>query len=177
MNAKLFFGSLLSVIGILAGGLGFLFIAASSSEPARFGRGVAFLVAGGLMLLPGIFLFVKGLAALPGAIRARILKLARRRNGEITEEQVTGEIGSSDAVTAEMNLLVRSGLAKEMVKEGRKHFIFSDFQHHLTMKACPYCGNDYPVREDIEQCPSCGGDLKLKKQGSSGGDEPYYMDS
>jgi rRNA maturation endonuclease Nob1 len=25
---------------------------------------------------------------------------------------------------------------------------------------CPYCGKEYPVRDDILKCPACGGDLK-----------------
>ncbi len=177
MNARIFFGGFLSVIGVPSVGLGLLFFVASKSDPSRVGPGTAFVVCGIIFLIPGIYLFVRGLAMRPAGIRSRILKLARRRNGEITEEQVAGELGTSDAVTAELNIMLRSGLAKEVVKEGRRLFVFQDFQHHLAMKACPYCGNDYPVREDIEQCPSCGGDLKLEKKGVTSGEEPFYMDS
>ena len=34
---------------------------------------------------------------------------------------------------------------------------------NFIIKKCPYCGKDYPVRDDIEICPLCGGDLKLHR--------------
>jgi hypothetical protein len=34
---------------------------------------------------------------------------------------------------------------------------------NIGIEKCPYCGSDYPVRDDIERCPRCGGDLKLHR--------------
>ncbi len=177
MNARIFIGSFLSIIGVPGTGLGILFLAAAKGDPSRKMTGVILIICSILFLFSGIFLFLKGMAMRPAGIRSRLLKLAKHNNGEVFPEEITGTLGDSDAVKAEINTFLRSGLAKEFQREGRKIYIFSDFQHHLILKACPYCGNDYPVREDIEQCPSCGGDLKLNKKASSPGDEPYYMDS
>lgn len=177
MNAKIFIGAFSSVIGLPGAVLGFLFLAAARGDSSRQATGIILVAAGIFLAAGGIFLFLKGMAMRPAGIRARLLKLARRGNGELTPEEITAALGDSDAVRAEMNIFLRSGLAKETVKENRKIYLFSDFQHHLIMKACPYCGNDYPVRDDIERCPTCGGDLKLKSETTSLEDDPWYMDS
>jgi rRNA maturation protein Nop10 len=46
----------------------------------------------------------------------------------------------------------------------------------MKFKKCPYCGNDYPVRDDIEKCPACGGDLKVNRSMLAKGGEKYSMD-
>jgi rRNA maturation protein Nop10 len=46
----------------------------------------------------------------------------------------------------------------------------------MVLKKCPYCGNDYPVRDDIERCPTCGGDLKLHRTALAQDEKKFSMD-
>ena len=51
-------------------------------------------------------------------------------------------------------LFRRTSIRKEIQRLGRMN---------MVIDKCPYCGGDYPVRDDIERCPRCGGDLKLHR--------------
>jgi len=33
----------------------------------------------------------------------------------------------------------------------------------FIIEQCPYCGNPYPVRDEITACPVCGGDLTMHR--------------
>ncbi|PKL36242.1 MAG: hypothetical protein CVV44_18685 [Spirochaetae bacterium HGW-Spirochaetae-1] len=176
MNIQLFTGAFLSLAGILLTGLGLLFIIAATGLQSRIIAGIA-LCAGGIpFLFIGVRLFLRGLALTPGGIRAAILRLARLGNGELTSDVIIANLGDSATVRFQIEQMVVSGLAEKRTEGARELYIFSDFQAGLRVKQCPYCGNDYPVREDIESCPSCGGDLKMKNH-RSGGDDNFSMDS
>ena len=69
------------------------------------------------------------------------------------------------------------GLRKGASSQEQKDRSSAVPQFKVIMKYCPYCGNDYPVRENIETCPSCGSDLKMKKTGKEGGDDLFSMDT
>jgi hypothetical protein len=58
----------------------------------------------------------------------------------------------------------------------RRVYRFEDVQAKLVLKKCPYCGNDYPVRDDIERCPTCGSDLKLQRTALAKGEDKFSMD-
>jgi hypothetical protein len=46
----------------------------------------------------------------------------------------------------------------------------------ILLKKCPYCGSDYPVRDDIKRCPACGGDLKTDRAAIARGEDKFSMD-
>lgn len=176
MNIKLFTGAFLSLAGIFLSVLGLLFIIAATGLQSRIIAGIALCAGGALFLITGARLFVRGLALTPAGIRAGILRLARLGNGEITRDVITANLGDSAAVRFQIEQMVIHGLAEKRTEGARELYVFSDFQAGLQVKQCPYCGNDYPVREDIESCPSCGGDLKMKNQ-RGGGDDIFSMDN
>ena len=97
-------------------------------------------------------------------------------NGELTEEAITAELDDSDDVKFQLNDLVKLGVAKESLRNGKTVYQFENLQVKLVFKQCPYCGNDYPVRDDIQQCPSCGGDLKMHRSAIAGKNEKFSMD-
>jgi len=176
MNLKIFTGAFLSVMGILSILLGILFIIASKNEGSRLVTGTVLIAVGSLLLIPGILLFRQGIHLTPGGIGKRILKLARKHNGELSMDVITAELGDSDAVRFKLVEMTRQGISEEIKKDGRLFYIFRDFQTKLLVKKCPYCGNDYPVRDNIENCPSCGGDLKIKNESVTIDDDRFSMD-
>ena len=176
MTLQVVFGALLFVVGVLTAGLGVLFIIASHGLASRLVAGFVLGGAGLVILAAGVILFRRGIRTSPAGIRKELLRLARMGNGEVTEEAVTGALGSSDDVRFQIADLVRRGVARELRKDNRTVYLFEDFQVKLVLKKCPYCGNDYPVRDDIERCPSCGGDLKMHRSALAGGGRSYSMD-
>jgi len=67
-------------------------------------------------------------------------------------------------------------VAEERIRDNRRVYVFESFQVKLVLKKCPYCGNDYPVRDDIERCPSCDGDLTMHRTALAKGEATYSMD-
>jgi len=176
MNLKIFTGTFMSVFGILTILLGILFIIASKNEGSRLATGIVLIGTGTVMLVPGIILFKKGILLTPEGIGKKILKLAGKHNGHISMEVITAEVGDSDAVRFKLIEMTRQGVSKEIKKDGRLFYIFRDFQPKLMVKKCPYCGNDYPVRDNIENCLSCGGDLKIKNESVTMDDDKFSLD-
>jgi len=165
---------------ILSGGggifLGTMFLIASSGIASRLTAGSIILALGALLFAAGIYFFRKGIKERPGSVHESILRAAAKHNGTITGELLDAETGGGDAVNFELAAMIRSGKAKVENIDGGKTYIFPGLQFRLKFKKCPYCGSDYPVKEDIERCPSCGGDLKIVTEGSSGGEDKFSMD-
>lgn len=175
MTLKIFYGALLLVAGILHSVMGLMFLIASSDNSTRLYTGLILLAAGVLLIYAGYRIYRRGLATRPGAIKALILKAAAKKNGRISQEALIAETGISDLTIFELNKMVSSGRASRDISEQGNYYIFPEFQFELKFKACPYCGNDYPVRSDVERCPSCGGDLKITGNTVSG-DDRFSMD-
>jgi hypothetical protein len=176
MTLQIILGALLSVVGVLSAGMGLIFLIGSHGISSRLIAG-GIMVAGGLALLvTGIIVFRRGSRFSPAGIRKQLLRLARMNNGELTEEAITGSLGSSDAVGFQVASLLKEGVAVEMRRDNRRFYLFEDFKLKMVLKKCPYCGNDYPVRDDIEKCPACGGDLKVTRSMLAKGGEKYSMD-
>lgn len=169
-------GALLSIPG--AGGifLGAMFLIASAGISSRLYAGVFLLTAGAALLAAGIVLLRRGFRSRPGSARASILRAAAKQNGVITAEILYAETGRSEAVEFELASMLRSGEASVKTDRDEKIYSFPALQFKLKFKKCPYCGSDYPVRENIENCPSCGGDLKIVSEKSPQGDDKFSMD-
>lgn len=176
MTLGIIFGACISVIGFLSAFLGILFIIASGEKSSRLSAGILFVLTGIAFTTVGIRIFRRAVRFSPSGIRKRLLKLARINHGELSQEAVIGELGDSDDVRRQIKELLARGIAKEIIRNNRVFFSFPDFQLELVVKQCPYCGNDYPVRDEIERCPSCGGDLKMHKSRLADSDDKFSMD-
>lgn len=175
MTAKIIFGAILLFAGLVHLFFSIMFIIASSGNNTRLFTGIILFAAGGFLFTAGYRLFAKGMVLRPGAIEGVILKAAAKKNGRVSEEALIAETGIRDLTVFELGKLVSKKRAiRESSAEGT-FYLFPEFQFELKFKACPYCGNDYPVRKDIEQCPSCGGDLKITGTSASG-DDRFSMD-
>jgi hypothetical protein len=175
MTSKIFYGTFLLIAGILHSGMGLLFLIASSDNSTRLYTGIILIAAGTLLMIAGYRLFRKGMITRPGAVEAAILKAAAKKNGRISEEALIAETGIRDLTIFELNKMVSSKRASRETSAQGTFYTFPEFQFDLKFKACPYCGNDYPVRTDVERCPSCGGDLKITGSTVSG-DDRFSMD-
>ncbi len=117
---------------IIVGGLymlvnGVIFVITSGDESNRFLYGVMLLLGGITAGIAGMFLFKEGVPLSPETIQKKIFKLAAIKKGEVPEEVIRGEIGSSDTVDSELNSLINAGRVKKTVKDGRTYYIFSEF--------------------------------------------------
>lgn len=175
MTSKIFYGAFLLITGILHFSIGLLFVIASSESNTRFLTGIILLGAGIMILLAGYRIFKKAMITRPGAIEAAILKAAAKKNGRISEKAMLAETGIKDLTLFELNKMVSELRASRETSAKGTFYIFPEFQFDLKFKACPYCGNDYPVKADLEKCPSCGGDLKITGTSVSG-DDRFSMD-
>jgi len=161
---KKILGSLAIIFSILLIILGILFLIAS-------GKGVNRFVIGLVMLVIAFFVFIVGMKLIKGVpvvlspenLRFEIINLAKKFNGEIFLSQLYSMFGKDSNFLLIIDQLVSEGVAEEILKDGGKVYLFKDFQSTMLIKKCPYCGNDYPVRDDVEVCPTCGGDLKMLK--------------
>lgn len=160
-----------AVSGLLAAGAGFLgimFLIASSRSPGRVVPGIVLL---GIMAICGIAAFKLARVSRERLVK-ELLKKAEKAQGTLSVQQVQGVTGLKryrDVV----DYLVEQGLAV-INEEGS--LTFPGLGNRLVVMTCPYCGNDFPVRDDVQFCPSCGGDLKeeLKETGKTG---LFHMDS
>ena len=176
MTLQIIFGALLSVIGILFSVLGLIFFIGSHGISSRIVSAGILGIAGIGVLVLGVVMFRRGSRFSPSGIRKELLRLSRMNNGEITEEAVVAALGKSDAVKVQLAAMVREGVALERMRDNRKLYVIENLQMKMIIKKCPYCGNDYPVRDDIERCPSCGGDLKLHRTALAQNEKKFSMD-
>ncbi|MCP4136631.1 MAG: hypothetical protein GY754_37015 [bacterium] len=176
MTGKVIAGAALSVVGILSSVLGILFLIASKSVPSRATIGIILLGSGVVELIFGIRFFRQGIEASPAGMRRRMLKLAAKNNGILWKDTILAEFGDSPDVEFRLNELIASKTAEKETRDNGTCYIFPALQMRMITKVCPYCGNDYPIRDDIESCPSCGGDLKMAGSKRSGSGELFGMD-
>lgn len=176
MTLQVIFGALLSVLGFLSAGLGVVFLIGSYGIASRIATGGILGAVGLALFTAGVILFRRGSRRSPAGIRKELLRLAKMHNGELTDEAITGSLGTSDAVAFQVAALVKEGIAAERMRDNRRFYLFEDFQLKMVLKKCPYCGNDYPVRDVVETCPTCGGDLKAGRSMLAKGNDKFSMD-
>lgn len=176
MTQKIIGGSFLSLFGLAIMVLGMMFIIASDKQKSRFAIGIILTMFGSSLLIMGVRLFRAGISLSPAKIKEKILQLAGKNHGELPEDIIIGEIGKSDTLNYQLLQMIKSGIAKKGFRNERAFYLFSQFNMKLVVKQCPYCGNDYPVRDDIETCSSCGGNLKISIQRIGEGDDSYTLD-
>jgi len=176
MTARMISGALLALAGITGGLLGLLFLMAAEGTGRRLLIGVVLLAVGVLLFVPGIRLFSQALRYRPAAIRQRLLQLARLHNGELPLKVVRGEWRINADVDRILQQMTVAGEVRREQRADGEVFIFPQFFLELVQKRCPFCGNDYPVRDEEEKCPSCGADLEIRKQKVARADEYFAMD-
>jgi predicted RNA-binding Zn-ribbon protein involved in translation (DUF1610 family) len=175
---KRFSGAAMTGAGVLLILLGLLFLVGAGGQTRRVVIGLVGLALGGVMAGSGVRLFKLADAESPEQLRAEILDLARRRNGEVAEDDLAAALGRRlDAARRVLDDLVRDGTCQQRNQGGSIFYIFKDLQPRLAHLVCDYCGAELPISADTDQCPSCGGTIKTRvaRHGLSG-DDYFAMD-
>ncbi len=168
----------LILLGVGLIGLGLLFAMAAGGGSHRLLIGVAALASGAVASGIGLRLYKQADAASPAQLRAEILELARRRNGEISQTDVQALLGRRSAGAAEVLAeLVADKQCSRSVKDGTDYYLFADLQPRVMIRRCEFCRAQLPLSEELLSCPECGGtfDLKVERRSLSQ-DDAYSMD-
>jgi hypothetical protein len=161
MIYKIVTGTAMIVIGLFSELMGLLFAITYSGLTSRVIASGIFFSAGLPLLVFGFIIFKAGMVQRPTLVKKELLKTAAQNNGELTREIITGTSGWDNVVIYEINEMIKNKTIKEEERNGEIFYLFPKFQPKYIMNKCPYCGNDYPVRNDVLKCPTCKGDLKF----------------
>lgn len=166
---------ILVVLGILLILFGLLFLLGSAGKLYRYIIAGVSLGLGGVLTGLGIRFYKQVDAVLPEYIRAEILDLARKHNGEISQDDIRAALGrrfpQADKILAELQV---EDICREQKKGIAIYYVFPEIQPRLAIKRCEYCGSQIPLKEDLESCPECGGTIKTKVERLSLSKDDYY---
>lgn len=171
-------GCVLAVIGVLLILFGLLFLVGSGGKGRRLVIAAVSLGLGGVATGFGIRRYKLADKESPEQIRAEILELARRRNGEVAEDDLRAALGRRFALSGPViDALAAEGSCQRRSAEGSAFFVFKDLQPRLMHLECEYCGAELPISEETDQCPSCGGTVKSRvARHAVSGDDYFFMD-
>lgn len=169
---------LLCVLGIGLVLLGLLFLLGAGGRGYRYVIAVVCLAMGGGLAGLGVRLFKQADAASPEQLRAEILELARRKSGEISEDEVLASLGRRAAgAPAVLAAMVTEGLCERRTVRGAAYYLFPELQPRLLVRRCEYCNAELPLAGEVAECPNCGGTVKTQVESRSlAGGEVYSMD-
>jgi hypothetical protein len=172
-------GILLVVLGVGLVLLGLLFLMAAGGRSYRYLIAVVSLALGGALAGLGVRLFKRADAASPQQLRAEILALAEKHNGEISEADVEAALGRrARGAGAVLAALEGEQACERHFRDGRHYFVFQGLQPRLTVRRCEFCNTELPLQQELTECPNCGGTIKtqVERRSVSGGEELYSMD-
>ena len=169
---------LLVVFGVAAILFGLLFVLGSAGKIHRFVVAGVSMALGAVMAGFGIRAYKRAGMTLPGYIRAEILDLANRHNGEISEADIQAKLGQRFEHAEEVLKTLRlENICKLQKEKGEIYYVFTDMLPRLTVRRCEFCGAELPLDEELSACPNCGGAIATAvEQLSVGKDEFYSMD-
>lgn len=168
-------GALLVAGGVGLVLLGLLFLLGAAGQGSRYVIAVISLALGGLLMGVGLRIYRQGIAASPETLRAEILALAHRQDGEISWGEVEAALGSG--IGAVLQAMEEEGLCQCRRKDNATYYVFQSLQPRLMVRRCEYCKAELPFAEEVAACPNCGGTVKTQKESRSlsSGDH-YSMD-
>lgn len=156
--------------------LGLLFVVAGG-QVHRYFVGAVGLAAGAVLLGLGIRLFKQAEASSPDQVLAELLDLARRRNGELSEDEVFATLGSRAEVgRAVLARLVSARRCEARAADGGTFYVFKSLQPRLFVTRCEYCAAEVSIASEARKCPRCGGSLKTQVEARSVSGAEYRMD-
>jgi len=156
-----FAGGCLIAAGLVLGGLGLLAVIAH-----RYVWGLPCLVIGVVLVVWAIRKVGQVVADSPDRVDTRVSSLAAVSGGEITLGEVVGALRLSEAdAQASLDRLVGEGICTREERGETAYYVFPGLAEVRMVKRCPYCGNEYPLRDPKTTCPSCGANLEATKAG------------
>ncbi len=172
------FSILLEAAGGILVALGLLFVVGAGGQVRRLVIGAVMIVIGAVLAGVGVRIYKQADALLPEQLRAEILELARRRNGEVSETDVAAALGRrAPAALALLSTMVRDGECRRSAIDGTAYYTFPDLQPRLAVRRCQFCKAELPLSAELASCPACGGLIKTEvRRVAASGDDAYGMD-
>ncbi len=154
------------LVAVLMLAVGLLFLCAAANQPSRLWLALALIVVGGAMAAWSGLTWRRASELRPGRLADRITELARRSGqAEITLAQIVGQLKApTEAALDALALLKERGLAHPERRGDKEVYLFPGLAESKVVRRCPYCGNEYSVREPLHKCPNCGGVLEVVKE-------------
>lgn len=172
-------GVLLVVLGVSLVLLGLVFIMGAAGKLHRYVVAVVCLGLGGASAGLGVRLFRQADAASPEQLRAEILALARREDGEVAAAEIAAALGRrAAAADAVMQDLVEQGVCERRSSRGGDDYVFAALQPRLMVRRCQFCEAELPLQGELTRCPGCGGTIATRRETRSvaGAADVYRMD-
>jgi hypothetical protein len=154
------------LVAVLVLAVGLLFLCAATKQPSRLWLALALIVIGGAVAAWSGLTWRRTSELRPGRLADRITELVRRSGqAEVTLAQVVGQLQvPTDAALDALALLKERGLAHLERRGDKEVYLFPGLVESKVMRRCPYCGNEYSIREPLHKCPNCGGTLEVVKE-------------
>ncbi len=154
---------LLAAVGVVLIAFGLLFLVGAGGQMRRVAIGFIGLAGGALAIGFGIRNFKQADLWSPEQLRAEILDLAQRRNGELAMSDIEAELGRRVRVVGPvLERMGLEGVTREEHKDGERYFIFPHLQPRLMVRFCRYCEAEFPISEERDDCLNCGGALETR---------------
>lgn len=171
-------GFVLVGLGVVLVAVGLLFLVGAAGRTSRYVVAGAGLGLGALCTALGVRAHRRADAESPKRLRADLLALARREDGEVSRADVTAALGARGAgAEAVLEALVQDGTCKVTERDGQRYYVFASLQPRLVIRRCRFCSYEAPLGEERATCPHCGGALdtvRAPRAASSG--DTYGMD-
>ena len=153
------------VIGGLMLGLGLLFLCASIRAPQRLVMAALLIVIGGAGVAWAGTTWRRLSDIEPKRLADRIVEMARAQGKfETTSaEAVAGLAAPAATVQAALEILQTRGEVVPEQRDDRRVYTFPNLKESKVERRCPYCGSQFPVKQELFKCPHCGGNLELKR--------------
>lgn len=146
-------------------GLASLFLCAAVSLPERWPLAILLLVVGGAGAVWSGLSYGKWAARQPGALAARITRLAEQNSGEVSLAQVMADLKvPAEVATAAMDDLQAKGQCHLEPRGEKTVYVFPGLKERKMVRKCVYCGSTFPVRDPLQKCPNCGGNLEVMEK-------------
>lgn len=150
----------LAAFGILLLAFGLLFLLGSAGQVRRLVVAGVGLASGAVVIAYAAAAFREAAARSPERIRAEILALAKREDGEISREEIASALGNRfTAADPVLDALALEGVCRRIPRGGVFFYTFPDLQPRLTVLRCDYCSTERDLNSGFEKCPSCGGPM------------------
>lgn len=150
----------LVVVGVILIAFGLLFVVGADGQVRRVSIGFTGLALGVLATGFGIRNYKRADAWSPEQIRADILELARRKNGEVASSDIEARLGRRVRVSGRvLEQLSLEGVSRQSNKAGSDYYVFPHLQPRLMVRFCRYCDAEFPISDESDSCSNCGGTL------------------
>jgi hypothetical protein len=171
-------GAAAAMVGTLFLLLGLLFLVGAGGQVRRMVIGGVGLAVGVVVIAAGVRLYRTAEARSPERLRAVILELAKREDGEVSDAEIAAALAPHAAAGLPVvGRMVAEGLCRRARIGGDEYLVFPSLQPRLLGRYCQYCDTELSLAAEVSSCPKCGGALEKRiVRRALGGDDYFAMD-